>query len=128
MAAIANAITALGATTELKRTKRSIEAITGLSHDAVARAFRQDKDDPSVWHLNERFEALRNAETDQRSKLERERDDLRAELGNAKARIAELEDSVRSHAQVIFALQLELDQRPEHGATVSRIRRQRPHT
>ncbi|MEF9468516.1 hypothetical protein M5F49_14595 [Mycobacteroides abscessus] len=43
MQAIADAITTIENSADMPRTKRQIEAITGRSHDAVARAFVQDR-------------------------------------------------------------------------------------
>lgn len=58
MQAIADAITAIENSADMPRTKRQIEAITGRSHDAVARAFVQDRTENSRYRLNSRFERL----------------------------------------------------------------------
>lgn len=58
MQAIADAITTIENSADMPRTKRQIEAITGRSHDAVARAFVQDRTENSSYHLNSRFEQL----------------------------------------------------------------------
>lgn len=58
MQSIADAITTIENSADMPRTKRQIEAITGRSHDAVARAFVQDRIDNSPYRLNSRFEQL----------------------------------------------------------------------
>ncbi|STZ73029.1 Uncharacterised protein [Mycolicibacterium fortuitum] len=58
MRAIADAISTIGASSDMPRTKRQIEAITGRSHDAVARAFVQDRTENSAYRLNSRFAQL----------------------------------------------------------------------
>ncbi|OKH81839.1 hypothetical protein EB75_14300 [Mycobacterium sp. ST-F2] len=58
MQAIADAITTIENSADMPRTKRQIEAITGRSHDAVARAFVQDRIENSSYRLNSRFEQL----------------------------------------------------------------------
>jgi predicted nucleic acid-binding Zn-ribbon protein len=58
MQAVADAITAIANDPDVPRTKRQIEAITGRSHDAVARAFAQDRAENSAYKLNDRFNDL----------------------------------------------------------------------
>jgi hypothetical protein len=58
MQAIADAITTIENDPDMPRTKRQIEAMTGRSHDAVARAFVQDRIENSPYRLNGRFEQL----------------------------------------------------------------------
>lgn len=46
----------------MSRTKVQIEKLTGLGRDAVARAFRQDREQPDRRYLlNEKFDALKEA-------------------------------------------------------------------
>lgn len=58
MQAVADALVTIENDADAPRTKRQIEAITGKSHDAVARAFAQDRHENSPYRLNERFKRL----------------------------------------------------------------------
>lgn len=59
MARVSAAIDSIAADEAAPRTKRQIEHVSRLGHDAVARAFRQDADDQGhPHHLNERLNAL----------------------------------------------------------------------
>jgi hypothetical protein len=58
MQAVADAITTIANDPDLSRTKRQIETLTGRSHDAIARAFAQDRTENSAYKLNDRFNEL----------------------------------------------------------------------
>ena len=59
MTRVSTAIDALAADQNAPRTKRQIELLSGLGHDAVARAFRQDAAEPdNQYRLNARLNEL----------------------------------------------------------------------
>lgn len=90
-------------------TKRSIEHVSGLSHDAVARAFRQDRTEGSIHDLTSRFQQVVEHRRGRRTEADQRAHDNREELRAAKDRISELEAELASYAQVILAQKLELD-------------------
>lgn len=109
MRRVADAITVISHNPETPRTKRAIEAASGLSHDAVARAFRQDRAEGSPFELNTRFERLVAEHGSRRAPTKQREHEAKDALREAKQRISELEDALSAHAQVIVAQQLELD-------------------
>lgn len=58
MQSVADAITTIENDPDMPRTKRQIEALTGRSHDAIARAFAQDRNEANPHRLSARFEQL----------------------------------------------------------------------
>lgn len=127
MQAVADAITAIENDPSAPRTKRKIEALAGLSHDAVARAFAQDRDDAdSPYALTKRFEALTAplaARGDSLDAAEARKDrDTIAELRQQNRDLHALLDR---YAQALFAQHLdEQESRPEKEV-VTPIRRTR---
>lgn len=127
MQAIADAITTIEASADMPRTKRQIEALTGRSHDAVARAFVQDRIENSSYRLNNRFERLT-------ANLTRGDSLNAAAVRNDRQTIAELRQKNRDlhnqldrFATALFAQHLDTQiQRPE-VELVTRIRRVQRH-
>lgn len=127
MQAIADAITTIENNADMPRTKRQIEALTGRSHDAVARAFVQDRTENSSYRLNTRFEQLT-------ANLTRGHSLNDAAVRNDKQTIAELRQQNRDlHRQLdrfataLFARHLDTQiQRPEIELA-TRIRRGQRH-
>ena len=124
MTAIADAITAMAGDADAPRTKRQIEALSGKSHDAVARAFAQDRNEGGTpFRLNERFNDLT-------ANLTRGDSLNEATVRQDRQTIAELRQKNRDlHAQLdrfataLFAQHLDRQgQRPELEL-VTRIRR-----
>ncbi|MBP2453485.1 hypothetical protein [Mycolicibacterium lutetiense] len=123
MQAIADAITTIENSADMPRTKRQIEALTGRSHDAVARAFVQDRTENSSYQLNSRFERVT-------ANLTRGDSLNDAALRNDRQTIAELRQKNRDlHNQLdrfaiaLFARHLDTQiERPE-VELVTRIRR-----
>lgn len=125
MQAIADAITTIENSPDMPRTKRQIEAITGRSHDAVARAFVQDRTENSSYRLNRRFEQLT-------ANLTRGDSLNAAAVRNDRQTIAELRQKNRDlHNQIdrfataLFARHLDTQTERPEIELVTRIRRGR---
>jgi hypothetical protein len=123
MQAIADAITTIENSADMPRTKRQIEAITGRSHDAVARAFVQDRTENSSYRLNSRFEQLT-------AKLTRGDSLNAATARNDRQTIAELRQQNRDlhnqldcFATALFARHLDTQTKRPETELVTRIRR-----
>lgn len=120
---IVDAIQEISDSETLKRTKRQIENLSGLSHATVARAFAQDLREPNDYAITERFAALQSvlgtrsvAEDAERTKDE--------ELEARRTRIKQLEDERAQHLQMIYALWL-ASQSNEPASPIVRIKRPR---
>lgn len=109
MQRVSDAIDTLAADDSRRRTKRAIEEISGLSHDAVARAFRQDRDNGSRWDLSEHYAALTSAGTTRLAPLEQEAVQLRQQLADRDAEIRRLKDQVQTLAQITHAQRLAIE-------------------
>ncbi|MDZ4236024.1 MAG: hypothetical protein U1C73_20200 [Dietzia sp.] len=123
MQAIADAITTIENSADMPRTKRQIEAITGRSHDAVARAFVHDRTENSCYRLNSRFEGLT-------ANLTRGDSLNDAALRNDRQTIAELRQKNRDlqgqldrFATALFARHLDTETESTELELVTRIRR-----
>ena len=110
MQRVADAIGIISNDPETALTKREIERVSGLSHDAVARAFRQDRTDPSAFVLNARFEETVEKRRGRRTEANQLAHDAREDLRVARIRISQLEVEVASYAQVILAQQIEIQE------------------
>src|ERR1700680_2749830 len=109
------------------RTKREVERRTGLSHDAVARAFRQDAAQSSRWNLTDRYNELGERPTRRSDPESRGIKDLEAKIKAKNKRIFELEAALDRHAMAVLALHLELQQLPDPDCNVVPLGRNRPH-
>ncbi|MGH9077938.1 MAG: hypothetical protein ACRDY0_10885 [Acidimicrobiales bacterium] len=96
-----------------RRTKREVERLSGLSHDTVARAFRQDRQ--GRHGIVARYETLTGADLDRRSDHRRELDERDQKIRHQERRIRELHATVDRYATTIFVLrrQLEAASHPE---------------
>ncbi|GAA1621764.1 hypothetical protein [Georgenia ruanii] len=102
---------------ELRRTKRQIEQIAGVSHDAVARAFRQDAtNDGKPWGLNERYARLSAGTSARRSPQEAESHALQRQLNEKNQEIRRLNDALDAYAIALFAHTVNAEQ--ERNRTV----------
>lgn len=100
---ITSAIKRIETDPSLRPTKRQIEHLTGLSHDAVARAFRQDaNNDGKPWGITEQLNRLSGGERG-RSPHEEQVDALRKELVEKNATIRELQDTLDAYATALYA-------------------------
>jgi hypothetical protein len=97
---------------QLRRTKRQIEQISGLSHDAVARAFRQDAEsDGKPWGINDRYERLAGQHVATRSPHEQEVHALKQEIAAKTSAIRDLNATLDAYATALFAYSLNEERR-----------------
>jgi len=99
---IADAIDEIASNDELRRTKRQIEKLAGLSHPTVARAFAQDLREETRFAINARFAELNPVNkglSPKQQAAKREKQDIEA----AQERIAELEFERDAHLQALYA-------------------------
>ncbi|OHU01586.1 hypothetical protein [Mycobacterium syngnathidarum] len=123
MQAIADAITAIENDANLPRTKRQIEAITGRSHDAVARAFVQDRTENSSYRLNNRFEQLTANLTRGDSLNEAAARKDRQTIAELRQKNRDLHNQLDRFATALFARHLESESERPEIELVTRIRR-----
>jgi hypothetical protein len=105
---VSAAIRVLAKDDSLPRTKRQLELISGLSHDAVARAFRQDAAEPDTIHqINASFDDLvAPLGGGRRSPFEQERHNDKQEIVVLKQQIKELNKQLDRYAMALFAQHL----------------------
>jgi len=125
MQRISDALDRVSDDSTARRTKRELERITGLSHDAVARAFRRDVDDNSHWNLTARLASLSDPQAGHRSPQEQHIHELGQKLSQKNAQIAELEASLDRYAVAVLAHHLELNLEPTRDRDVISIGRNR---
>jgi hypothetical protein len=128
MTRVSIAIDTLAADNEAPRTKRQIENLSGLGHDAVARAFRQDAAEPDTsYRLNEKFNQLiAPLGTGRRSPAAEERFLEKQTIAELKQQVRELNRQLDRYAMTLFALYLAENPATEAGAVpIRRHRRQR---
>jgi hypothetical protein len=128
MQRIASALTAMAADPQAPRTKREIERRTGLSHDAVARAFRQDATGSSPWNLTARLTSLGERPARRSDPQARQIRDLQAKIKDKNKQITQLQQALDRYATTVLALHLELQQLPSPSSNVVTISRNRRHT
>ena len=126
MQRVSDAIDQLSGDTAARRTKRELERLTGLGHDAVARAFRRDATENSRWNLTGRFAAMADPDAGRRSPQEQQVHELRLKLREKNAKIVELEAALDRYAMAVLAHHLELAEQPAAGADVISLGRNRP--
>jgi hypothetical protein len=103
MARVSAAVDSIAADHTAPRTKRQIEQISSLGHDAVARAFRQDADDQGVPHrLNERLNELMGT-TGRRSPAEEERRQHKQEVLELNQEVRDLNRQLDRYAMCLLA-------------------------
>lgn len=123
MQAIADAITTVENSPDMPRTKRQIEAITGRSHDAVARAFVQDRTENSSYGLNNRFEQLTaNLTRGDSLNAAAVRSDRQA-IAELRQKNRDLQDQLDRFATALFARHLDTEMERPEIQRVTRIRR-----
>jgi hypothetical protein len=123
MQAIADAITTIENSPDMPRTKRQIEAITGRSHDAVARAFVQDRTESSSYRLSSRFEQLTaNLTRGDSLNAAAVRDDLQT-IAELRQKNRDLHNQLDSFATALFARHLDIQSARPELELVTRIRR-----
>lgn len=129
MTRVSDAIHTLSSDDGAPRTKRQIELLSGLGHDAVARAFRQDATEPDNPHrLNEKFNHLTGSVGGgRRSPAAEEKFQDRQKIAELKQQNSELNRQLDRYAMTLFAYYLEDNPGTETDVAVSirRHRRQR---
>lgn len=125
MERISAALEAMAADPHAPRTKREIERRTGLSHDAVARAFRQDAASSSPWNLTTRLARLGERPARRSDPQARQVRDLQAKIRDKNKQITQMEAALDRHAMTVLALHLELQQLSGPSANVVAIARSR---
>jgi hypothetical protein len=105
---IVDALEELKADDDAPRTKREIERRSGLAHDAVARAFRQDADEDNEFGINKKFDELTAELTVARVSPDRDKQ-IAVERQNAELRdqVRHLNDRLDQHAMALFAYHLQ---------------------
>jgi hypothetical protein len=89
----------------MSRTKVQVEKLTGLGRDAVARAFRQDREQPDRrYRLNAKFDALKDAKP-QAGESGSGAEDAQ-QVKELRARNKDLERVNAAFAQALFAREL----------------------
>ncbi|TVS78149.1 hypothetical protein [Mycobacterium helveticum] len=123
MQAIADAITTIENDADMPRTKRQIEALTGRSHDAVARAFVQDRIENSSHRLNSRFEQLAaNLTRGDSLNTAAARNDLQT-IAELRQKNRDLHNQLDRFATALFARHLDTQIGRPEIELVTRIRR-----
>lgn len=125
MQAIADAITTIEENAHMPRTKRQIEAITGRSHDAVARAFVQDRIENSPYRLSSRFDQLTASviRGDSLNSAAVRKD--RQTIAELRQQNRELHEQLDRFATALFARHLDTEMERPEIELVTRIRRGR---
>lgn len=123
---IIQAINRIEVDAELRRTKRQIEQVAGLSHDVVARAFRQDLDNEGVpWQINAKFNALLGEQSSGLSLHQEEVRALRRTIADKNKEIAALKRSLDAHAIALYAFAAAQQQSETDPIPIGRNRRRR---
>lgn len=127
MSRVSDAIRVLSNDDSLPRTKRQLELISGLSHDAVARAFRQDFSEPDTTHqLNASFDDLVGPlGSRRRSPQEQERNKDKQEIVALKQQIKELNKQLDRYAMALFAQHLMREDDSKTSANTVPLRRRK---
>jgi hypothetical protein len=104
---IAEALAEMASDDAAPRTKREIERRSSLSHDAVARAFRQDNAHEGRWGVSSRFADLVNASTGRRSPQQAIRSERDHKITELQQQVSELQRSLDRYAMSLFAVYLQ---------------------
>lgn len=105
MTRVAHALDALASDDAAPRTKRQLEMLSGLSHDAVARAFRQDANEvDSRFRLNEKMNRLTEPlSSARRSPVAEEQYQDKQKIAELKHQVRELNHQLDRYAMSLFA-------------------------
>jgi len=106
MAKIVAAITEIGDDDQAPRTKREIERRSGLAHDTVARAFRQDADEDNTWQITAALNALTGSATMQPAPAVQRRRDAEQKVADLRQRLSETEHMLDRYAMALYAYHL----------------------
>ncbi|MEO5877856.1 MAG: hypothetical protein ABIS86_05100 [Streptosporangiaceae bacterium] len=109
------------------RTKTEVERRSGLSHDAVARAFRQNGTQENRWRLALRFAELTNRPARYIDPEQAKLKDLGKKLADKTKQTTALKATLDQYAMAVLAQALELSQLPDPDSTVVPIGRNHNH-
>jgi hypothetical protein len=123
MQAIAGAIATIENSPDMPRTKRQIEALTGRSHDAIARAFVQDRTVNSPYRLNSRFEQLTANMSRGHSLNDAAGRNDRQAIAELRQQNRDLHNQLDRFATALFARHLDTQAERPEIELVTRIRR-----
>lgn len=89
----------------MSRTKVQVEKLTGLGRDAVARAFRQDREQPDRrYRLNAKFDALKDVKPEGVESAPAT--ETTQQVKELQQRLKDLERTNAAFAQALFAREL----------------------
>lgn len=88
------------------RTKREIERLSGLSHDTVARAFKQDQLEETRWKISARFLTVAKASTGGRSPDQQQLFEARQKIAELSHKNRDLEAALDTYAATLLAYHL----------------------
>lgn len=107
---IVSALEMIAADDRSPRTKREIERLTGYSHDAIARAFRQDANENNEYRITAKFTELTRELTASRVSPDRDKQiALARENKELKDQVRHLNVMLDAHAMALFARHLQDD-------------------
>lgn len=125
MSKIVRAIEEIAADDHAPRTKREIEHRSGLSHDAVARAFRQDSEEANAWAISEKLAALTDQGAGRRSPAQRQKLTLEETIRDLRQRLADSELQQHRYAMALYAFHLVGDHSDSFASQVVPLGRSR---
>lgn len=125
---IAEAIEAMAIDDKAKRTKREIERRSGLSHDAVDRAFKQDMNAETEWYINRRFAELREGRDTRLSPARRRQVEAEQALADAKEQLMAEKRQNDRYMMALFVMHLDATEqdRNQQGDVIPMGRNRRP--
>jgi hypothetical protein len=104
---ILDAIEEIASDDQAQPTKREIERRAGLSHDAVARAFRQDAGEDNEFKINQRLGLLTEGLSSARVSPDRDKQiSIEKENRELKDRVRHLNAQMDLHAMAVLAFHL----------------------
>lgn len=105
---IVDAIDTMAADDSSPRTKREIERLTAYSHDAVARAFRQDAEEDNDYSITAKFKVLTDDLVASRVSPDRDKQiALQRSNRELKDQVRHLNHLLDAHAMALFAHHLQ---------------------
>lgn len=126
MVKIVQAIGEIAVDDRAPRTKREIEHRTGLSHDAVARAFRQDSEETNSWSISEKLASLTDGGANRRSPARKQKLTLEDTVRDLRERLADSEHQQHRYAMALYAYHLSAGPSGSDAGQVVPLGRNRP--
>jgi hypothetical protein len=105
-AKIVDAMTDMATDEHAPRTKREIERRSGLAHDTIARAFRQDAEEDNQWSINHVFAELTGANNARRSPARQRQVDADQKVADLRQRLSETDATLQRYAMALLAFHL----------------------